>query len=143
MKVALLHLLLCVMLALIPGLSSAADEDEATKAANEIITSIRDKNFEKLWNLQMSDGLKSQVTKDLFFTRQRERSHQLGVISNSVFIGMERLQTDRLTGFEGVVFAFKCRSSYTTGIFYEEIVIVKEKDGKFRLSGQYMAPWPE
>ena len=59
MKAVLFKLFLCAVLTLVPGLSSAADQDDAAKAAKEILASLRDKQFETLWNSQTSEFFKS------------------------------------------------------------------------------------
>jgi Protein of unknown function (DUF4019) len=143
MRRNLIVLLLSLLLTLVFGVAMAADQDDAAKAAKEILESIRNKQFEKLWNFQTSEFFKSKVTKDSFIANLTLGRQQLGSPGESKFIDMAYSQIDPSTGFKGEIYAFNYLNSYSAGKFYERIVVVKEKDRKFRLSGLWGAPAPK
>jgi len=124
------------------GMKGAADQDEATKAAREILASLHDRQFEKLWNSETSDFLKSKVTEDSFFAELTIVRQQTGSPGESKFIAMAYSPdpSSELTG-EGYTFTFV--NSYSAGRFYERIVVMKEKDGKFRLASLGVVPAPK
>jgi len=120
----------------------ATDQDEAVKASKDIVASIQQRNFEKLWNSQTSKFFKSKITKDSFIANLTLGRQQLGTAVESKFIDMTYAQSDPSTGYKGEIYAFNYLNSYTSGKFYERIVVIKEDDGKFRLSGLWGAPAP-
>lgn len=124
------------------GTKGAADQDEATKAAREILASLHDKQFEKLWNSQTSDFFKSKVTKDSFFADLTIVGRQLGSPGESKFINMA-YSPDPSSELTGEIYSFNFLNSYSAGKFYEQIIVVKEKDGKFRLAGLWRVPAPK
>ena len=65
---------------------------------------------------------------------------QLGSANEARFVDMAYSQTDPTTGIKGEIYAFNYATSYTAGKFYERIVVIKEKDGRFRLAGVWGAP---
>ena len=132
------------LLALTCGLSLAADQDDARKAASEILASLRSGQYVKLWDTQTSAFFKSKLTKDSFLANMTIGRQQLGSpIGDPKFVDMAYSQNDPSTGFKGEIYAFNFLSSYSTGNFYERIVVVKEQDGKFRMSGLWGAPAPK
>lgn len=122
---------------------SAADQDEAMAAAKEILSSIQQKKLDTLWNNQTSGFFKSKITKESFFANLTMSSQQLGASGASTFIDMAYSQYDPASGLKGEIYAFNFLNSYSVGNFYERIVVIKEQDGKFRLSGLWGAPAPQ
>jgi hypothetical protein len=124
----------------LPFSAHAGDQDDALKAAKEILSSLQQKKFETLWNNQTGEFFKSKTTKDSFIANLTIGRLQLGTPSESKFIEMVYAQSDPATGFKGEIYTFIYLNKYSSGKFYERIVVVKEKDGKFRLSGLWGAP---
>jgi len=118
----------------------AGDQDDALKAAKEILTSLQQKKFETLWNNQTGEFFKSKTTKDSFIANLTMGRQQFGTPGESKFVDMAYAQSDPTTGYKGEIYAFNYLNTYAVGKFYERIVVVKEKDGKFRLSGLWGAP---
>jgi hypothetical protein len=141
MKSMLLRAFLSMLLILISGLSMAADKEDAEKAASDILASLRDNQYSKLWDSQTGAFFKSRMTKQSFLANMSMGRPQLGApIGKPTFIDMAYSKKDPSTGFEGEIYAFNYLSSYSTGKFYERIVVAKEKDGKFRMTGLWGAP---
>ena len=44
-------------------------------------------------------------------------------------------QEDKESGFKGEIYGFNFLNKYENGKFYERIVVIKEEDGMFRISG--------
>lgn len=141
--IAILSLLILSLVAISsPGI--ADDQGDAALAAKEILASLQAKQFEKLWSSQTSDWYKANVTKDSFLANLTMGRQQLGApVGSPKFIDMAYSKSDPPSGFQGEIYAFNYLSSYTAGKFYERIVVVKEADGKFRLSGLFGAPAPK
>lgn len=118
----------------------AGDQDDALKAAKQILTSLQQKKFETLWNNQTGEFFKSKTTKDSFIANLTIGRQQFGAPGESKFVDMAYAQSDPATGYKGEIYAFNYLNTYAVGKFYERIVVVKEKDGKFRLSGLWGAP---
>lgn len=143
MKIRFIKLFLVISFLAFSGLAIASDQDEATKAAKEILTSLQQMQLEKLWTTQMSEFYKSKMTKDSFLANLTLGRQQFGSPGESKFIDMAYSQTDPSTGTKGEIYAFNFLTSYAIGKFYERIVVMKDKDGKFRLAGLWGAPAPK
>ncbi len=140
----LLHLFVATMLVLHWGSTVAADQDDAKKAASEILASLHTAQYTKLWDTQTSEFFKSKLTRDSFLANMTMGRQQLGTpTGNPKFIDMAYSQSDPSSGFKGEIYAFNYLSSYTVGNFYERVVVVKEQDGKFRMSGLWGSPAPK
>ena len=59
------------------------------------------------------------------------------------FVDLKYAQSDPATGFKGEIYAFNYLSSYAAGNLYEQIVVLKEEDGKFRMYGVWWVPAPK
>jgi hypothetical protein len=132
---------------LLTGLTSTGlattDQEDATKAAAEILTSIHEQKFEKLWTTQTSEWYKSKVTKESFIANLTLGRQPLGLPQDIKFIDMAYAKMDASTGYQGDIYAFNYLTTYAVGKFYERVVVIKEKDGAFRLSGLWGAPAPK
>lgn len=120
----------------------AGDREDATKAARDIMRSLRERQYEKLWSSQTSDYFKSKTTKDQFLSNLSIGRQQLGVPGELKLIEVTYAQSDAATGYKGDIYAATFLSGYSVGNFYERIVMVKEADGGFRLSGLWGSPAP-
>lgn len=137
----LVLILMCWRLA-----SSAAADDQdaaASTAARDILRSIQGRQYEKLWNTQTSDWYRQKTTKDSFMAGITIGRQQLGPAVDSKFLDMQHSRIDPTTGYQGEIYRFSYLNTYGAGKFYEQIVVIKESDGKFRMSGLWWAPAPE
>lgn len=142
MRTALHHVIGALLLALMQG-AFAGDREEADKAAKAILDSLQAGKYELLWNTQMSEFFRSKMTKDSFLANMSIGRQQLGPLSSSKFVDMAYSQADPTTGTKGEIYAFNYLNSYATGNFYERVVVIKERDGKFRLAGLWGSPAPK
>jgi hypothetical protein len=140
MKKLFISLLILISVALAASTSFAGDREDAEKAAKQILTSLQSKKYEVLWNTQMSEFFRSKMTKDSFLANMTMGRQQLGTVTDSKFIDMAYSQVDPATGTKGEIYAFNYLNTYSVGKFYERIVVIKEKDGIFRLAGLWGSP---
>lgn len=140
MKKFFVLMLILMSAALATSKSFAGDREDAEKAAKQILASLQGKKYEVLWNTQMSEFFRSKMTKDSFLANMTMGRQQLGDATGSKFIDMAYSQVDPATGTQGEIYAFNYLSTYTAGKFYERIVVIKEKDGNFRLAGLWGSP---
>jgi hypothetical protein len=135
-----LWLIIISMFALSFETAKAADQDNAADAANSILQSIHDHQYENLWNTQTSEFFKKLTTRDSFVANLSLGMQRLGAVNDYKLIDMSYSQNDPATGFTGEIYAFTYLTSYSAGKFYERVVVVKEGDGEFRLSGLWGSP---
>jgi hypothetical protein len=91
----------------------------------------------------MKDILFEKSPKDSFLANITMGRQQLGSPGEFKFVDMAYTQSDPTTGMKGEIYAFNYLTSYSAGKFYERIVVIKEKDGRFRLAGMWGAPAPK
>lgn len=140
MKTLLRNLLFLVGLLALGSAAFSGDQEDAEKAAGEVLSSLQSRNYEKLWNTQMSAFFKSRVTKDSFLANMTMGRQQLGSPGESRFLDMAYSKSDPASGIKGEIYAFNYLNAYAAGRFYERIVMIKEQDGKFRLAGLWGSP---
>ncbi|MGA7120921.1 MAG: DUF4019 domain-containing protein, partial [Polyangiaceae bacterium] len=88
-----------------------------------------------------SDWFKKRTTKDSFLANMSLGRQPLGAsVSPPEFVDMSYAKADPATNYQGEIYAFNFRTSYTVGKFYERIVVIKDLDGKFKLSGVFGSP---
>jgi hypothetical protein len=140
MKINLRALLFAFLFAVMPLPSLAADQDDAAQAAKEILHSLREGQYTKLWDTQTSAFFKAKMTKDSFLANMSMGRQQLGKPGNSKFVDMAYSQSDPSSGTKGEIYAFNYLNAYAAGNFYERVVVIKEADGKFRMAGLWGSP---
>lgn len=140
MKLAFFKLFFLLICFSVSASLQAADKDDAINASKNILNLLRSKQYEKLWNLQTSEAFKKNMTKNSFLANMTMGRQQLGELSESKLVDMAYSQKDPASGMEGEIYAFNYLNTYTNGNVYERIVVLKEKDGLFRLAGVWGAP---
>jgi len=122
------------------GVAEATDQNDATNAATSILQSIHGHQFEKLWNVQTSQWFKEKTTEDSFIANLSLGAQQVGAAQDSKLVDISYSRSDPATGFVGEIYACTYITTYSVGKFYERVVVLKENDGKFRLSGLWGSP---
>lgn len=140
MKKSFVSTLILISAVLAASTSFAGDREDAEKAAKQVLALLQSKKYEVLWNTQMSDFFRSKMTKDSFLANMTIGRQQLGAATDSKFVDMAYSQVDPATGTKGEIYAFNYLNTYIAGRFYERIVVIKEKDGNFRLAGLWGSP---
>lgn len=143
MHISILKTLLAAFAVLAASTVFAGDREDADKAAKAVLTSLQNKNYEGVWNNQMSEFFRTKMTKDSFLANMTIGRQQLGTLTESKFIDMAYSQIDPASGIKGEIYGFNYLNTYSAGNFYERIVVIKEKDGKFRLAGLFGSPAPK
>lgn len=119
----------------------AAERDEAEKSAVTVLRMLDEKNYEGLWNNLVSTWFKDKTTKDSFLANMAMGRAQLGGKSTETQLVDHTFATsDPASGYKGKIYAFNFKTAYPAGKFYERVVVIQEKDGKFRLSGIWGTP---
>ena len=143
MNTALRNLILGATLALGAGVCSAADKDEAARAAQHILATLQQQQFEQLWDSQTSEFFKRQITRESFIENLTLGRQQLGAPGASAFMQVTMATSDPASGYTGEIYVFNYRNAYASGEYLERIVVVKDDDGEFRLSGLWAAALPQ
>mgnify|MGYP002718526175 FL=1 len=130
--------LMCLSLA-----ARADDVADATRAAQQIGTSIAENRLNTLWEAQVSKWLKDRISKDVFLANLSQgRASVGGARLSSQVVDVSYANKDVQTGYAGDIYYCRFLTKYPAGSFYETIVLIKEQDGEFRLSGAFAAPAP-
>lgn len=122
--------------------SWAAEKDDANKAVNQILSSLDEKEFDRLWDTQSSAYLKKQTDKDSFVGNVRTGRSQMGKILESRLVDVSTRDGDEPSGFKGRIYIFQYVNSYAIGKFFERVVVAQDSDGVFRLAGLWGTPAP-
>ena len=133
------------MAALMPRLASHAQSGQvaAEKAAREIVQALAEQKYKLVWEEKVSGWFKKQVTQDAFLSNMSMGRVQLVSLQSSALVSSEHASRDPTTGYEGDIYAFVFRDKYSVGEFYERIVVTKDADGQYRLSGIFGSPVPK
>jgi hypothetical protein len=67
----------------------------------------------------------------------------LGNLLSLTVVSRNHFNHDPSTNVDGDIYVIAFRSKYTAGEFYENVVVIKDTDGQYRLSGIYGAPVPQ
>ena len=124
------------------SMPAMADErEDATAAAKAIMTSLAEKNYQRLWDEQTSKWFKERIGKESFLANITMGRSPIGKLKSSKVIDVGLTTTDPASGFKGKIYTVNFSTSYETGNFYERIVVIEE-DGRFLMSGFNGAPAP-
>lgn len=136
----LVQVVTAAMLAFVPA-AHANEQQEAEKAAVAILNALDNKQYEVIWNTMTSGWFKSKTTKDSFLAQMTMGRAQLGgSATEKELIDSSFATQDPSSGIKGKIYAFNFKTAYPAGKFYERIVVMQEKDSKFRLSGLWGQP---
>lgn len=121
----------------------ADDAAEATRAAEQILTMIADNHLNTLWDTRVSKFFKDRISKNVFLANLSQgRASVGGARINSQVVDVTYANQDPQSGYKGDIYICRFLTKYPGGDFYESIVVIKEPDGQFRLSGMGAAPAP-
>ncbi|RIA31895.1 uncharacterized protein DUF4019 [Ectopseudomonas oleovorans] len=126
----------------LPSAGSTTDPDNnsvnkaaSEKAARNILKLLSEKKYADLWDGQISDWFKLKKNKDAFVADMTIGRSQLGELSASELVSAEGTNYDPSTGYKGPIYSVTFINTYTSGKYFERLVVIKEKDGDFRLAG--------
>src|SRR6476620_4571186 len=119
-----------------------AQEDTAQQSAEQILRELDNQDFKAVWDRDTSEWAKKNWQEDAFLANMAIGRPQLGKLQNIQIISKEHTNKDQSTGVAGDIYAMTFKNKYTTGEFYERIVVIKDSDGQYRLSGIYGSPVP-
>ena len=119
-----------------------AQESDAQAAAENILRSLASQKFNYVWNNLTSDWAHKNWAPDAFLANMAMTRPALGELKDLSVVGREHISHDQTTNVDGDIYAITFRSTYSTGSFYERVVVIKDNDGKYRFSGIFGAPVP-
>jgi hypothetical protein len=132
-----------ILVSCIAAPSAQAQEADAERAATDILRSFANQEFKTIWDQKISDWARKNWAKDGFLASMSMSRPQLGKLLTLTVVAREHTNHDASTNYDGDLYAITFRNKYTTGEFYERIVVVKDPDGQYRLSGIYGSPVPD
>lgn len=115
--------------------STTANKTASEKAARDILRLLSEKKYGDLWDGQVSDWFKAKKNKDAFVADMTIGRSQFGELLTSVLVSADAANYDPTTGYRGPIGSVTFINTYTGGKFFERFVVIKEKDGNFRLAG--------
>jgi hypothetical protein len=111
------------------------DQGKAITAAYGILRCLQKRQFAFIWQTQTSQFFKRSNTEAAFFAGLTLERHDYGEPTDAAqLVSITYRLFDPMTGIKGEIYEINFRSSYDVGNFYEQIVVLKENDGKFRLA---------
>lgn len=114
----------------------------AQKAAQQIIDALGHQKYKAVWDEYTSEWFRNKVTEDSFLSGMSMGRAPLGIIQQSSLVATDHTTSDPVSHYQGDIYAFTFRDKYSVGEFYERIVVIKDRDGQYRLSGLFGAPVP-
>jgi hypothetical protein len=122
---------------------STAQEADAQQAAENILRAFAAQKFQYAWTDLTSDWGHRNWTQDGFLSNMAVQRPMLGNLLSLSVVSRSHFNHDPSTNVDGDIYVIVFRSTYTTGEFYENVVVIKDADGQYRLSGIYGAPVPK
>jgi hypothetical protein len=134
---------LFVWLLCTPFAARADDAEQATQAAKQILTLIAENRLNTLWDTRISKFFKDRISKEVFLANLSQgRASVGGARSSSQVVDITYVNQDPQSGYKGEIYFCRFLNKYPNGNFYESVVVIKEPDGQFRLSGISAAAAP-
>jgi len=122
---------------------SSSAQKVAQQSGEDIVKALGQQKYKLVWDEKVSQWFKKQVTEDGFLANMSMGRAQLGSMQSTSLVSSEYASTDPSSGFRGDIYALTFRSKYANGELYERIVVIKDIDGQFKLSGIFASPVPK
>jgi hypothetical protein len=137
------YLSIFAMLLLCESKVAFAQEAVAQKAAEDILRSFDNGQFKTVWDQKVSQYVKERTSEDVFLSSMSIGRPALGKLIDLTSVGRDHFSRDPTTGYEGDIYGITFRSKYTSGEFYERVVVVKDADGIYKLANISGSPVPK
>lgn len=118
----------------------SSDADDAKSVAGTIMSKISNGDYKDVWENHVSNWFKSKITKDSFLANLSISRSMLGNRQDSKLVDVAYSKNDPATGYQGDIYAFTYKNKYQSTTLYERIVLIKENDKGFVLSGFWGNP---
>lgn len=135
--------LAALALTFVPGPARADETADATRAAQSIMRLFGEAKYEEVWSRHTSTFFRQHSTKEQFLASVTGGRAPLGALSSSKPTSIDHFDRDSASGFVGQIYSVTFANSYNAGQFLERIVVVKDPDGQFRLSGFWASDTPK
>jgi hypothetical protein len=121
----------------------ADDAQGATQAAEQILQMVADNRLNTLWDTRVSKFFKDRVSREVFLANLSQgRASVGGARLSSRMVDVTYANQEPQSGYKGDIYYCRFLTKYPSGDFYETLVLIKDPDGQFRLSGMGAAPAP-
>jgi hypothetical protein len=141
-----------VLLALVTGLGAAAalaqsgpnsaDQDKALASAKAFLALVKDGKFNTAWNTHISQFFKQRTNQDVFAANMSMGRQNVGTLQSSRLVDVTYSAKDVGSGYVGDIYSVRFLNKYERGTFYDFLVLIKEADGQWRISGLGGSPAP-
>jgi len=121
---------------------TAADKVAAEKSGEGIVNAFGTRKYKLVWDQMTSQWFKSRVTEEAFLANLSMGRAQLGAMQSTKLVSTDYATQDPSSGYQGSIYAMMFRSKYASTDIFERIVVIKDGDGNFRLSGFFATPAP-
>jgi hypothetical protein len=122
--------------------TASSDEIAAQNAAKEILQLFSDQKFNLIWDTKASEWIHKTQTKDLFLATFSIGRPKLGQLISMTPISRNHFNRDPNVNWSGDGYLITFRTKYTAGEFFEQVGLMKDSDGQYRLTGIDGAPVP-
>lgn len=127
----------------LPANAQHPDAKIAVNAAEGILKNFAVNQYKQVWSQQTSKFFKDRMKESEFITGISFQRSSLGTLNSHKIEDVKYFSRDPSSGFQGDIFAVMFRTNYNAGEFLEQIVVVKDADGTYRMSGFHGVPAPK
>jgi hypothetical protein len=121
--------------ALLLSKPALTQEAAAQQAAEDVVRTLAAGHYKTVWDQKTSKWLKDRWTEDGFLSFMAAGRPQLGNLLSLKYVTTAHYDKDPSTGYEGDIYSVTFRDKYSTGEYYEYVIVIKDVDGQYRFSG--------
>jgi hypothetical protein len=120
-----------------------ASQKSAQKAAEEILHAFANQKFRHVWTDLVSEWGHKNWLEDSFISQNAIQRPTLGSLTNLSIVSRNHYTHDPTYNVDGDFYTITFKSTYTSGQFYENVVVMRDSDGQYRMAGIWGAPVPK
>ena len=125
------------------SVSAEAQSNKAEASARQLIGNLGAQKYQTVWDQETSGWFKQRTTENAFLANMTMGRASLGNLNKVTLVSTDHSIQDPTSGYQGDIYVFTFRDTYSVGDFFERIVVIKENDGEYRLSGIFGSPAPK
>lgn len=122
--------------------ANEVDQQKALAAARAFATAVKEGKFNTAWTSYASAFMKERGNQDQFVANLAMGRANVGLQLSSKLIDVTYHAHDVQSGYKGDIYTVRFLNTYERGKFFEFIVLIKDKDGQWRVSGLGGTPGP-
>ncbi|ALQ50475.1 DUF4019 domain-containing protein [Nitrosomonas ureae] len=128
-----------VFLLIVPSVTLADEAGDAKSSAAKINDLVAEGKYSIIYDSYTSKWYQKRVTKDGFVSNLTLGRQMLGKRKSKALID-QGYATNDPTGYEGAIYGFTYKNTYTSVSLYEKIVVINEDGKGFKLAGFFAQP---